>query len=348
MRDRLPKDVVLEGPTSCLPANTYKDYLYETETHYMECLNSCKRCSDGRTCAECGAAGLEAQKFFLIQNTDPHQCTDSCSLDDRRHKIEGDKQGKGNCIQCLPNEYLLAKTDGSRECIRCDQDGQSPDQETQLCHICETGCQRCGKESACLSCGDHKHFIDLDGKTCVAECHDKNTQRIDTTPRRCQSCPNRCLACSQSVGCIICEEGFYRDDQGRCQKCKPGCKCNSPDRCTSCLDPTQYLQSDLNSCSDTCEKGEYQDKNKIECRKCQFPCVECSSTNQCSKCSTKYQLIHGTCKACPSKCEVCDNDTKCTKCLLGFFLNKGECVECPAECLECDSSSCLNCKPNFA
>jgi proprotein convertase subtilisin/kexin type 5 len=100
-----------------------------------------------------------------------------------------------------------------------------------------------------------------------------------------------------------------------------------------------------NRCINACPDTTYGESN--ECRPCQSPCVNCSSSTACKSCVAKHILNVETCEPCPDNCDECSNKTTCTTCDSTFKLHNSGCVaNCPPGYLASTANGkdiCISC-----
>ena len=73
------------------------------------------------------------------------------------------------------------------------------------------------------------------------------------------------------MGCSVCEEGYYKDNQGACQKCDTSCATCSGAGTTSyeTCKAGYYLKSDHSCIEESkCTGANYPDKQSGECKAC--------------------------------------------------------------------------------
>ena len=144
-----------------------------------------------------------------------------------------------------------------------------------------------------------------------------------------------------------------------CKSCPSG----DPTTCTSCYSNTAvttliYYDSTLNTCSDTCVDGKYENTITLLCTDCDDNCLTCDgSATFCLTCdsTSTFHILHissnttQTCvNACPSgmypeaaldplqctdcvsPCVTCDDVDTCNSCVSGTFLYNNSCLnDCP-------------------
>jgi hypothetical protein len=115
-----------------------------------------------------------------------------------------------------------------------------------------------------------------------------------------------------------------------------------------------------------CNSGYYLENGK--CKPCVGLCVECSNSNDCSKCRSdnsyldpnkKCQCLNGynldksglsclPCSQIDNNCISCASGN-CTKCNTGTYLSNGLCTPCVGLCVECSSSTaCSQCRSDVS
>ncbi|ESU41510.1 Variant-specific surface protein [Giardia duodenalis] len=111
---------------------------------------------------------------------------------------------------------------------------------------------------------------------------------------------NKCAAPGNAgaATCSACQDGYYKDDKGTCQKCDQTCATCSgtgQNACTSCPEG-KYLK-DGNTCvdgtSNSCGANSYADKRT-------WTCKACSEIAGCTACAYNDNLQLPICSACDS------------------------------------------------
>ncbi|KRX02509.1 Insulin-like growth factor binding protein, N-terminal [Pseudocohnilembus persalinus] len=165
------------------------------------------------------------------------------------------------------------------------------------------------------------------------------------------------------------ETGTYYDQedlqtfsQKYCSKKINGCQiCEDQNTCIKCLD-------------------EYFLENQ-SCKKCSYPCLQCSSNDECLTCVADSNRDQNTCeclqgyqevdnsltcslipnqKECPYPCNTCDENQCLTcigenrdyapdcKCNIGYYDDNAECKKCAENCADCSSiSECYQCTDGY-
>ncbi|ELP94693.1 protein serine/threonine kinase, putative [Entamoeba invadens IP1] len=204
------------------------------------------------------------------------------------------------CQRCI-NGYYYSKG----ECLKCEYP----------CIHCynKTYCTQCDKYSyisgkgKCTAFNDIAQLCDLmnsDYSGCV-NCKEGYMRSPDG--KTCEVCDTSCLTCSNNGNCIKCNTSYYRTPQNITKYCN--------------------LQSELLYCVNTtvdgcvaCDNGYYIKDNT--CEKCDNKCIECTSLDICSQCTTNYVLLNNFCfdySVIPN-CISSSNNT-CSKCADGYSLS---------------------------
>ncbi|XP_008432897.1 laminin subunit gamma-2 isoform X2 [Poecilia reticulata] len=203
-----------------------------------------------------------------------------------------------------------------------------PGYEGDFCERCSPGFRRrtpsAGAFSACESCSCR-------GGSCDPQTGD-------------------CYSADETPGERSCSEGFYRDQQGSCERCP------CPDR-TSCSLQAGALEPQCLRCPpgtigfycDTCREGFYGDPAGL--RGAQRPCRPCSCNGHIDANTA------GSCDRSSGECLRClDNTTGrfCESCLPRFYRNPSgtACKPCSCNILgseddRCDAAGRCRCRPGF-
>uniref|UniRef100_A0A3B3VEF0 Laminin subunit gamma 2 n=1 Tax=Poecilia latipinna TaxID=48699 RepID=A0A3B3VEF0_9TELE len=160
-----------------------------------------------------------------------------------------------------------------------------------------------------------------------------------------------CYSADETPGERSCSEGFYRDQQGSCERCP------CPDR-TSCSLQAGALEPQCLRCPpgtfgfycDTCREGFYGDPAGL--RGAQRPCRPCS-------CNGHIDVnAAGSCDRSSGECLRCLNNTTgrfCESCLPRFYRDPSEmfpsaacsCNILGSEDGQCDAAGRCRCRPGF-
>ncbi|XP_014880340.1 laminin subunit gamma-2 isoform X2 [Poecilia latipinna] len=159
-----------------------------------------------------------------------------------------------------------------------------------------------------------------------------------------------CYSADETPGERSCSEGFYRDQQGSCERCP------CPDR-TSCSLQAGALEPQCLRCPpgtfgfycDTCREGFYGDPAGL--RGAQRPCRPCS-------CNGHIDVnAAGSCDRSSGECLRCLNNTTgrfCESCLPRFYRDPSgtACKPCSCNILgsedgQCDAAGRCRCRPGF-
>ncbi|ESU35388.1 Variant-specific surface protein, partial [Giardia duodenalis] len=183
------------------------------------------------------------------------------------------------------------------------------------------GCATCsgsGSDEVCLSCTKPEEFIQLNKKSCKANCAGDGVIGDSTVnPKVCK--------CDDGNGYQLQGDACAKDSEGKCktancQECTG--KGTANEVCTKCTS-THYL-TPTNQCVSDCTaiSGYYGDTNERKCKKCNDACAECvgPANNQCSACPAGKKLTYtadsypnngGTCG---DACKVSADGTGCETC----------------------------------
>jgi hypothetical protein len=258
------------------------------------------------------------------------------------------------------------------------------------CQACTLGCTLCDSATKCNKCKDKSSSL-ING---VCECPkgtymDKNGE-CKQCGKDCATCSdaNTCTSCKESTkllkegkcecgqnqyedknGKCVCNNGFYKDEDGDCMKCKDGCEtCTGYDKCTKCTDELKIVKD--GQC--VCPEG-YSTSVDGKCIKCpagckqcnEKGCVECEGKNKVPNdegecvCKTSYFENPETknCERCSASCATCNVKGKCTSCKderatisdgvcvckNSYHAKDGMCFICDKSCKVCDKNGCVVC-----
>ena len=107
-----------------------------------------------------------------------------------------------------------------------------------------------------------------------------------------------CFECEKSgnsVTCSECKEGYYRNNQGKCQSCNiDNCKtCQRSGMSFSCTTCKEGFTLTNNQCqpnqnNNVCDPGYYKNPSTSNCEQCPTHCAVCSDSATCSECFAPY------------------------------------------------------------
>ena len=345
------------------------DGFFIEENNFKRCLENCKTCSDGLTCAECLPPPGSAEKLYLVKTTSPHRCT-GCLIANNEYLTDSNQP---ECVVCPENQRLMKGGTGKDDCGPCLKASAKFVDNAGYCNSCLAQCSECDNQSGCTRCLDENHNLQPDGK-CQAGCPrnykadaHKVCKEMSCKVEGCSECSDHdvCSKCrgpknlqpnnSCQKGCPI----NYKADQDQvCQqlscKIKDCLECSEDNICSNCR-PGMNLQPS-NSCQKGCPKKFKPDQNS-KCREiiCKINnCKECSDDQVCSECQPPTNLHPSNeCKeGCPPNYKA-DSERKCQKLncdILG-------CVECSDHniCSKCQNQKLIQpdgtcqegCPPNF-
>ncbi|WAR16623.1 TENX-like protein [Mya arenaria] len=271
--------------------NTY--YCHDCGSQCQSCLPyGCDYCNDGYWGKTC-------------KNRCPESCT-SCQKSDGycRSCDLGYYLYNGNCTTCVTH------------CANCALYGCNLCNDGHWGGICENSCtercKSCTKESGnCLSC-EAGYWGSTCDEFCVENCLECdrwngncNSCKSGNWGYSCTACGVQCKKCSQSYGCLECNDGYFGET---CRKyCGLYCQtCDISYDCTDCL-PGYYKHN--NYC--------------IQCHFKEYGCI-CTSNEQCSGCVDGYFLDPQMCSKCPDPCTSCTRSSlsgyiECKSCTSGRF-----------------------------
>ncbi|ESU37001.1 Variant-specific surface protein, partial [Giardia duodenalis] len=320
---------------------------------------------DGRAVAR--VLRLMLVGFLLVFTVTQASCAAGCktcnpadqtctACTDTSHNIQVD--GKSCATGCpqnsAPNNQKVCVCEGGYGPVagenRCKQNPSAG---------CAAGCKTCNPaDQTCTACTDTSHNIQVDGKSCKA------------------NCPEHAAASSNVCGCST---GYSPvAGQNKCEKASntqcntPNCKaCDNPktdnEICTECND-NNYL-TPTNQCIPDCTtiSGYYGDTDK-KCKACNPECAECvgPASNQCSSCPAGKALTYGgsdpaqggtcgdACTADKNGCKVCGarigGTDYCSQCSVGTQapLNGVCTANARAQfCTQVTGGSCTSCSGGY-
>lgn len=270
-------------PPSAYYSDTTTPFTNQADTVYSPCDEVCISCTgpSSSDCQRCRTA------YESSSNGQITQCVSSCSQSSNPSNCQSCHPqcngcfGSGNehCVSCVENSISI---NGDRVCVPFCGDGTylsrlSTSTFEHECQMCHPLCQNCTgpTNQDCVPCVGAS--IVVDGKTtCVPECNDgQYLERVSavTSEYQCQSCNSLCLTCNgpQNTNCISCTSvnyttngvstcltscptGTYESSPGRlCLTCHDQCSggCSGPTNrnCSSCLETTITISSNVFECS---------------------------------------------------------------------------------------------------
>ena len=225
----------------------------------------------------------------------------------------------GKCSECLPGYLILQDGFCRKECLLGQYwTGREAGNTCKLCQNVVNQCKQCKDESGlCEAC--NPNFELIDPQRCAIDCGMGmyRVDGVDGGADLCKKCSeveksgNECIECLTNSGeCVACQEGFFVDGDGFCQK--------------------------------ICQKNEFwSGKAENQCLACSADsegCLDCEDvTGLCKECSFEYEL-----KLTP-KTAICE--PRCPK--IGYFwsLAKNRCLRCPEFCSTCEAGTgtCRQC-----
>jgi proprotein convertase subtilisin/kexin type 5 len=185
---------------------------------------------------------------------------------------------------------------------------------TQQCEKCISPCLTCSSSSVCQTCVTS---YSLDGTSCNTSCSN-NKISINQV---CTACDGPCLTCVVSTSnCTSCQSGLLYNQQ--------------LSTCTSSCQAGYYKLATNSTCVQVCPQLYYT--TATECVTCPPLCIECTSSINCSACSTGNYYYSNMCySACPAQAPFSSADGH-------------SCVTCSvANCLTCSSTLCITCNIGY-
>ena len=141
--------------------------------------------------------------------------------------------------------------------------------------------------------------------------------------------PNKCIeTCPKN-------EYKYVDNNDHCVNCPLIENCGECDLsgCTRCK-PGFGFEKGTKTCVDCSAAGKFIDENN-ECDECMGRCDECSTKDNCQKCSGGFYLLISSSGQSRDQCVICDEKNK-------FRNLKNQCQPCQEGCSDCDNFTHCN------
>lgn len=346
-----------ENSTATESTCVCSDGQYFNNTHCLNCLQDCSKCSYSTTCDEC--ISLNA-----VPTTGGCKCKTGFYNSTALHSID-------SCISC---ESDCSECDSTGQCTQCKISNALPSLNCKceigfynngnVCKPCYDECESCNSFEACLSCKAKFAEIDNFGCKCVEGYGGKGVLSFSDS---CVKCHDDCETCSKinacdtckientqpgNVGCE-CKNSFFLDN-GECKACPTDCKKCDFSQCLECSDDL----AQVNGTGCYCPEGTFtKNFNDLECQACRQDCKSCSDDKTCDEC-----LILGAVKrsigcGCESgyysdsvSCIKCstwsEKSNSCLFCEQGTYFLNGICFDCPPLCTTCQVGQCLECVKN--
>ncbi|ELP92820.1 protein kinase, putative, partial [Entamoeba invadens IP1] len=311
----------------------------------------CEQCKNkyGESCEKCTPTNCEKcedsvyTKNNLCENETTTGCTSNdnvyCTACNSTNKFI-DKNGvcvysincdisnkNGKCVTC-ENTYVISEdsTCKSNEfkdihcsifnseqdrCILCESNYYL---SNLTCEKCTSNCVYCASQDVCLICSS---LYSLQNGSCFITSNNETHCKI---------------VIEGSSKCALCENSFFRNDKGECEKCIDNCLfCNQKSTCITCNENT-FLLTNSTQCIQFDELENCEVKSKFGCQKCVDGFYV--SNQFCNKCDTLTTF-----------CEKCDIMGICTSCSSKYILLNNKCLsmEEVKHCVEVKSSKCVKC-----
>jgi len=292
---------------------------------------------------------------------------DACGVDVATHtpyclhcaygKFEGGKCTFGEaCEGNVPN------------CKTCKKEGSGNDapDDVYTCSECNDGYTvkdgLCVPKETVANCAVYK---DKECEFCNAGyiLKDKKCTEPETKIDNCK------YYAADGATCVVCQEGFMPDGEGKCKTAADTCKkdgencaeCGKDGTCNLCPKGKGFDGSECKAClyaSECVTIGKEEepaepskclennnpepdlDSGRVFCTpakdECPSPCKECKD-GKCTECHDGYKLENDACVACPEGCATC-TASECTTCAMGYKKSEKTCVACPAGCWNCEGA----------
>ncbi|EWS76484.1 zinc finger lsd1 subclass family protein (macronuclear) [Tetrahymena thermophila SB210] len=333
------------------PPLTYKN----TNTLKCEsCLTNCKTCQDATSCQLC------QPNYYL--SADKKSCQLTCP--------QGQQQNSNSytCIPCQDSNCQLCQQQID-QCTKCGNNYNLQGNKCQqycdpsyysdnfVCKLCSQkylNCQQCNL-TQCIQC-QPTYF--LYNGTCTNICPTGYFQDTSISIQKCTKCSNtscqtcdpslssKCLTCSnlqykQGDNCVDnCDSNMFPNSSRVCTLCSSkfiGCLQCTSTQCLSCVNSTDYLDKQNNSCGSTCPQSTFKDSSGTPpsnvCTACDSNCKSCEQVStQCTSCNNDKYLQGITCQSSCDSSYYPNSDRKCTICSSKF-----------PNCTQCTASQCFQC-----
>ena len=351
------------GP-SCYPCsgNTYGGNCSMTCQNCLDCdrISGCQQCVAGFYGTECTDTCEQGCKYNSCEKISGN-CVGGCK--DGYMGLNCAEPCIGNCATCTLEDACLSCLSGKFD-IQCENDcpefcggDKRCNKNTGNCFECSSGrfgpncsevcSNNCLQPDACLRNGN-----------CLNGCVDGWIGPRCDTQCSVQNC-KICIESSGQVSCEICNDGYFLDNTGGCQKCPSNCvSCKNDSICNQCIPGfkgslcnekcnTNCIDG-LCSIDGSCTYGCSNAKYGIGCgRECEDNCVHCFSKDNCTKCLQGFYGLYCT-FTCQNNCYNCSGYWICGSCKAGFY--GSSCSErCPKECETCESPDrCSSCRKGWS
>ncbi|EAR85854.2 transmembrane protein, putative (macronuclear) [Tetrahymena thermophila SB210] len=342
--------------TSNFCTSCYNQYYLTSDNTCSQCDSSCRTCQNTSTyCTSCN------NQYYLTSSNTCDQCSPQCF---------SCKEMANNCLQCN-NGYSVQYVDSQNfVCqLQCN-DGYFTALYSKICTLCSNNlCGNCipdsqaaNNNSGCINSVCQPGLYKYQNE-CRPDCYGQSqyVPVIDSVLGGiCQYCDlSVCSQCITGKICKKCQNQYYLNSSKWCSKCDSNCnQCTGPGNCQQC-NQGYFMQNGV--CVASCSLGYYV--NGYNCLACHQGCANCNGplSNQCTSCTSKYQLftseclircqsgyfrdIDRICKQCTTGCDYCTNNLYCNTCLKGFFINQStqKCSSCDPQCQQCNGPSLQNC-----
>ena len=199
---------------------------------------------------------------------------------------------------------------------------------------------------------------------CSIPCNDGEVKNNDEC--KCENCKTRhkddnCANCNLKY-CTQCENGYYLDDNHKCQPCPKGHYCYKNDKtskmekCPKGTANDKLAQSICTNCaaSSSTSTGTYTDTlGNITCTPCsKGSYAVTSASTSCSTCPAGYYCPDGKKIPCPSGTFSKGSATACSACASGTYSASGasSCLSCSSKfpnCKICNFNKCTQCQDGY-
>eukprot|EP00123_Amoebidium_parasiticum_P015274 comp22868_c0_seq1/m.36096 comp22868_c0_seq1/g.36096 ORF comp22868_c0_seq1/g.36096 comp22868_c0_seq1/m.36096 type:complete len:2150 (-) comp22868_c0_seq1:580-7029(-) len=296
----------------------------------------------------------------------------------------------GNKCECASGKF----NNGTR-CTPCSPCKDGFYEDKACGGLMNTTCKKCPPSNHCgkdyASCKTSE-----DSKCRQGGCNKGYYNDINLHASHCMACPFTCKSCQAADKCTGCHDG-YKLDKGLClctdkDKCKAledkhkaqnnnttpvdknvnstdsagsancgfNCKDCNKTTCTACAEG--FVPSPTNKTECMCAVGLWQGKTDTghRCLPCMKHCAECTSGNDCQKCSNGFEkstveegmcvcsggtyLKGDKCEKCKANCEICSDAHSCKQCAHTFELKNGECTCTTSKYYNSSVGVCLDVK----
>lgn len=247
------------------------------------CPTGCTACTSMTTCSACSNG-------FFLYNGVCIMCSQNCATClNNRNNCQSCSNGGTLNIGAINNNCVLVAVDSvqvsttqtfvntslldpsSVNSQECDE-GYYYDLNNLSCKICFADCLSCISSSECIDCTSNSILI---SGRCITQSimeQEDAAEELETDDPLIDNCGMQIRS-----KCIICTQGFYRDDQSKCSACNSKCDdCVSADICLSCI--SNFEMIDFQCFRSGEDNTVYLDEGVfLDCSSCDncYDCLSC-------------------------------------------------------------------------